>query len=212
MPRVDDFIGELWDRFHTGHSHDSEGDGFLLLSDHGFTAVQQELNVNAWLREQGYLRYRIETPTTIADLAPESRAFALDPGRIYLRRRSRFTNGCLDDDEADALAAELAARLRALTHDGRPAVTHVFPRAEIFHGPRAHLAPDLVLLGREGLDLKAAVQPRAVFTDTHFQGMHTWDNAFAWTTAALPTVPEIADLAGVILDPVLSMNRHTATA
>ncbi|NIR02612.1 MAG: hypothetical protein GTN78_20830, partial [Gemmatimonadales bacterium] len=37
---VDDLIGGLWDRHHKGRSGDREGEGFLLLSDHGFCGLR----------------------------------------------------------------------------------------------------------------------------------------------------------------------------
>ncbi len=197
---VDALVGELWDRFHAGRSADTEGEGFLLLSDHGFTGLRKEVRLNAWLREQGYLRYRTDDPTTVADLDPAAtRAFVLDPGRIYLNRTSRFPHGPVSEEEAAPLAAELTARLQSLTYEGQPVIAHLFPRAQAFSGTKTDAAPDLVLVGHPGFDLKGTTRGAEIFTDTHFQGMHTWDDALVWTTLPLPQTPEIADLAGPIM-------------
>ncbi len=195
---VDKFIGEMWDRFHQGAAADHEGEGFLMLSDHGFCELRQEVRLNAWLREQGYLDYETEEPKSVAEMAEGTRAFALDPGRIYLNVKGRFGKGCVEPEAAPALREELAARLTEWSHEGEPVVSHIFTREEAFHGPRTELGPDLVVLSRPGLDLKGTTRGKEVFADTHFQGMHTWDDAFVWSRLPVPDQPEISDLAAVI--------------
>jgi predicted AlkP superfamily phosphohydrolase/phosphomutase len=196
---VDDAIGDLWDRCHAGRSGDREGEGFFLLSDHGFTAVRQELRLNAWLREQGYLAYAKDDPATVGDLAPErTQAFALDPGRIYLNTKGRFPRGCVEADAAFPLREEIAEKFRALTYEGQPVVSHLFAREDIFTGPRASLGPDLVLLTHDGFDPKGSMKAPEVFGSTHFQGMHTWDDAFLWSALPVKEDPWIHDVAGVV--------------
>ncbi len=196
---VDAAIGEAWDQFHRGRSADNEGDGFLILSDHGFTALRQEVRLNAWLRQHQYLRYRSTAPTSVADIAPESRAFALDPGRIYINLRGRFGSGCVNPEEAAELRTEIAGRLRQLVFNGEPVVAHIFANEEAYRGPRAPSGPDLVVLGSNGFDLKGTTRGEEVFTGTHFQGMHTWDDALVWSALPIAENPEISDLAHVIL-------------
>ncbi len=89
--------------------------------------------------------------------------------------------------------------MRELSFEGEPVITRVFAGEEIYRGPRAELGPDLVLLSRPGLDLKGTTKEREVFGDTHFQGMHTWEDAFVWSRLPVPEEPEIADLADVIV-------------
>jgi predicted AlkP superfamily phosphohydrolase/phosphomutase len=195
---VDEVIGDVWDRFHTGRSGDHEGEGFFLLSDHGFCALRREVRLNAWLREAGYLGYRTDDPTTVADISDETRAFTLDPGRIYLNVKGRFGRGSVEAAEAPALRAEIAAKLRDLRFEGEPVVRQVFTREEAYHGPRTHLGPDLIVLAHNGFDVKGTTKGKEVFGATHFQGMHTWDDALAWSALPVKADPEIADLASVI--------------
>jgi predicted AlkP superfamily phosphohydrolase/phosphomutase len=195
---VDEVIGELWDRFHKGRPADREGEGFFLLSDHGFCALRQEVRLNAWLREAGYLGYRTDDPTTVADISDDTRAFALDPGRIYLNVKGRFGRGNVQAAEAPALRAEIAAKLRDLRFAGEPVVRQVFTREEAYHGPRTDLGPDLILLAHNGFDIKGTTKAKEVFGATHFQGMHTWDDALVWSALPVKADPEIVDLASVI--------------
>jgi len=197
---VDRLVAEVWDRFHQGRPPEAEGEGFVLLSDHGFAGVRREVRLNAWLREAGYLFYKTAEPQSVADIAPETRAFALDPGRIYINASGRFGAGCVAPEDAPALREELAARLRELAFEGEPAIEHVFTREEAFCGPLVDAAPDLVVIGRPGFDLKATTRGQQLFAATHFQGMHTWDDALVWTRLPIPEQPEIADLARPILE------------
>ncbi len=196
---VDSFIGDLWDRFHKGRPADREGEGFMLLSDHGFAGVRLDVRLNAWLREQGYLQYVKDDPCSVADIAPTTRAFALDPGRIYINAKGRFAGGCVAPDDVLAIRAEIAARLCSFSHDAQPVIRRVFTREEAFHGPLLDRAPDLVAIGHDGFDLKGTTRGRAVLAPTHFQGMHTWDDAFVWSLLPIPDEPEISQLAEPIL-------------
>lgn len=197
---VDSLVGEMWDRFHRGGSGDREGEGFVLLSDHGFTGVRQEVRLNAWLRERGYLAYKTADPTSVGDIDPSSRAFALDPGRVYLNAKSRFTHGSVLPADADALRAKLAEGLRELHFEGEPVIDQVFTREQAFRGPRAELGPDLIAVGRDGFDLKGTTRGESVFTSTRFQGMHTWSDALVWSLLPVPEEPEISNLAGPLVD------------
>ncbi len=197
---VDAFVGEMWDRTHEAKSADREGEGFLLLSDHGFAGVRKDVRLNAWLRENGYLAYTSDDPKSVADIAPETRAFALDPGRIYVNATNRFGGGCVAPEDVPALRDELAARLSEMSFEGEPVITRIFTKDEIYRGPKADLGPDLVLLSRPGLDLKGTTKGHDVFADTHFQGMHTWEDAFVWSLLPIPDDPEISQIAPVIVD------------
>ena len=201
---IDDLVGDLWERFGRRQSAAAEGEGFFLVSDHGFSAVRQEVCLNTWLNEEGYLSYRQEAPASVADIAPDTRAFCLDPGRIYTNRKGRFAQGCVEDAEAAALAAEIAQGLKALSFEGDPVMQAVFARDEIYHGPRLDLGPELVAVGNPGFDLKGTTKSKDVFAPPRFQGMHTWDDALVWSALPVPDDPEIADLAPVVLKWLLA--------
>ncbi len=176
---------------------EDEPDGLFLLSDHGFTEVSKEFMLNAWLRNEGYLEFDQEPPDSLASIAPGSRAFAMDPGRIYLHRKGRFPKGCVE--EGNGLLAELKSRLEALEEDGQKLFERVWTRNEIYEGPEAHRAPDLLCTPRKGIDVKAALKRRDVFGNSRFTGMHTWDDAFFWAGQDHGPL-YISDLRAIIMD------------
>jgi predicted AlkP superfamily phosphohydrolase/phosphomutase len=194
--RVDGFIRRLV----SGFERLSPGlEGLFLLSDHGFTSIVREVNLNSWLAENGYLDYRTPEPTSLEDIAPAARAFALDPNRVYINLEGRFPGGGVKENEREKLAAEIAEGLSKLSFEGRPAVRRVFRSSEVYAGPHAAEGPDLIVLSEPGFDMKGSVKKKEVFSRTDLEGMHTWDDAFFWSAAEIPGDMAIKDAAGVIM-------------
>ena len=55
--RVDEALGEL-------RSWADDDTTLVVLSDHGFCSIRQEVHVNTWLAQNGYLRYATNEPKT----------------------------------------------------------------------------------------------------------------------------------------------------
>jgi predicted AlkP superfamily phosphohydrolase/phosphomutase len=175
-------------------------DGLFLLSDHGFTGIEQEVYLNTWLVKAGYLRFDSPTPANLVESGPGTRAFALDPNRIYLNMKGRFPRGLVAPQDKQQIKAELAAALREIRFNGKPVVRRVFDADEIYSGPFAQAGPDLVVLGEPGFDMKGSLGKPEVFGRTDLTGMHTWDDAFLWTPGRHEGPLNIADVAGMILE------------
>ncbi len=171
---VDAFIGEIHTRFVDG----GDAENFFVLSDHGFCRTRHEVYPNAVLAKAGYLRLSPADATDLEAIAESSRAFALDPARIYVHRRGRFPRGSVADADADAVKAELRELFLGLEHEGQPVVRHVFDGAEVYDGPEAGNAPDLLVVPHDGFDFKGRVTTRDIVGERRLQGMHTWDDAF----------------------------------
>ncbi|MEW6442674.1 MAG: alkaline phosphatase family protein [bacterium] len=159
---------------------------FLAMSDHGFGRLRRDLYVNRWLEEHGYLAFAGDKRESVADLDPQkTRAFCLDPGRIYMNLKRRFPGGIVPPGkECDRLVAELADGLGALAVEGSrdgsgKAIRKICRRDELFNGPFLTSAPDLVLVGEPGTNLRGATSRTQIFdTQGPFTGMHTQDDAF----------------------------------
>jgi len=159
---------------------------FLALSDHGFGRLRRDVYINRWLEEQGYLSFASEKKASIEDIEPEkTRAFCMDPGRIYLNVKKRFPAGSvLPGKSSESLRDELAERLGGLSFraDGGPAepvLRRIFRKEELYRGPFLTSAPDLVLLANPGNNLRGATGRDSVFdAQGAFTGMHTQDDAF----------------------------------
>ncbi|MBU4254894.1 MAG: alkaline phosphatase family protein [Acidobacteria bacterium] len=175
-------------------------DGLFLLSDHGFTGIEQEVYLNAWLQKEGYLSYLTDEPKNMDDISTDSRAFAMDPSRIYFHYQDRYPRGSVNPSERDALAAEIKAKLAPLTHNGTKVVHEVFDTRDIYSGPYVEKGPDLIVLSEHGYDMKGSVKKKEIFGRSNLQGMHTWDDAFFWSLDEHGPDLAISQLSNIILD------------
>jgi predicted AlkP superfamily phosphohydrolase/phosphomutase len=176
--RVDGFIGHLYDKFRRCDSPEN----FFLLSDHGFCRTKKEFYVNTVLEQGGFLSLDPASPPALSAITPDSRAFALDPARVYIHRRGRYAKGRVEEREVEPLKRDIAAAFEAATDDnGDRVVRRVFDAAQVYSGPHAKEGPDLLLIPFDGYDMKGRLGARSAVGGRRLQGMHTWDNAFFFT-------------------------------
>ena len=173
----------------------------VLMSDHGFCGIESEVYVNRHLVNSGYLKWDKEPADSFADIAAGSRAFALDPSRIYVHRKGRYPKGAVDEKDVPALREELKALFLNLEHGGRRVIKDVFFPEQIYEGPEFDKAPDLVLLTHDGFDLKGNIKKAEVFGRTHFTGMHNRHDAFLLSNRPLPEKrPHIEDVPELLME------------
>lgn len=167
---VDRHIGEILQRL---------DDRTLLaaVSDHGFARQRRSINVNCLLAEAGYLHLRPSARPSYGDLLPETRAFAMDPGRIYLHRQGRYPGGTVQAEQAEELLQELERYLLQLSVAGCPVVSQVLRGSEIYSGPFAHRAPDLVALPATDVALSGRMNLQELIEPTLINGRHTHEES-----------------------------------
>ncbi|MDD5557230.1 MAG: alkaline phosphatase family protein [bacterium] len=195
--RIDEVLGEIEGR--------AGGDGlFMMLSDHGFGPIGREVNVNRFLAERGFLRVVDPSPDSFEGVGEGSRAFALDPCRVYVHLAGRYPRGRVPPADRERVAEEVAAAFGDLRIDGRPVARRICRRAETFSGPHLDAAPDLVVLPHRGFDLKARLAAPQLVSRGAFTGAHTQDDAFlflrsgAIPESAIPAAPWVGDVRGLI--------------
>ena len=174
----------------------SEPENLFLMSDHGFTRLEKELALNAWLREEGYLAFEKEPPESYEDISAGAQAFAMDPGRIYIHRKGRYPKGQV---EGDGPVEEIKAKLEALTYEGAPVFTAIYRRDEVYQGPETCHGPDLICVPRHGIDVKGAIRRHELFADSRFTGMHTSDDAFFWASQDYGNNLTVADVGNIVV-------------
>lgn len=160
----------------------------IVLADHGFTELTTEVDLNALLTERGLLQLS-GIPAHENDarvITPGTRAFALDPGRIYLRTADRFARGPVAAAEVPMLAARIRDALLSLHHEGIPVIRAVHDRADLYPGPMAHSAPDLIAEPHPGFSLTAKFDARPLYSHQGRTGVHTADDAFYHDSTAEP--------------------------
>jgi predicted AlkP superfamily phosphohydrolase/phosphomutase len=200
--RIDEFLGEIYrkTRKKFGDSVD-----FLIVSDHGFTDIKQEVYVNSFLREKGYLTFNNFPPRSLEEIEPGSRVFALDPSRIYINSAGRFPRGHVNKVDYNELRKELKEKFLNLEHDAEKVINKVFFKEELYSGPCFDDAPDLVLLANQGYDLKGAINKEGIFGKGIFTGGHTREDAVFILhnmnmSKSVQEVVDIVDVAPTILN------------
>jgi predicted AlkP superfamily phosphohydrolase/phosphomutase len=148
---------------------------FLTCSDHGFTPIRTEVYLNKWLMNHEYLH--LNGSGGFTGMAAATKAFCLDPSRIYLHLEKKYARGNLRPGEYQDLISELKENLLNITFEEDQVINRIFLNHEIFHGELSQLGPDLYLLPNYGFDLKGSLDKNHLFGNTHFQGMHTYDDA-----------------------------------
>lgn len=176
----------------------------ILLSDHGFCTLQQEVYINHWLKEEGFLTFKTTPPKSLADIGGGSRAYCLDPGRIYINLKGREPNGCVEPgNDYEQLRNTLISKLTGLKDPVTKTtiIDKIHKREEIYDGKYFDRAPDLVIEPKRGYDLKGAIYKETLLDRGIFSGMHTYDDAFVYVNQKNITRHSlnIADVAATIL-------------
>ena len=144
-----------------------------MLSDHGFCGFRRGVNLNSWLRQEGYLALENDGEESGEYLAGidwgRTRAYTFGLGGLYLNVRGREAQGIVAPEDAEALGREIAAKLTGLTDGGEVAIAHVYAASDIYKGPYIGAAPDLIVGYADGYraswDAAAGKATRLVFED-----------------------------------------------
>ena len=102
----------------------------FVLSDHGFCSFRRGVNLNAWLRDNGYLHLKNDARESGSFLEgvdwSRTRAYALGLAGFYLNIKGREALGIVEPgQEAERLKQEIIAKLSALARGhGRDADPH----------------------------------------------------------------------------------------
>ncbi|MDQ7028380.1 MAG: alkaline phosphatase family protein [Ardenticatenia bacterium] len=200
--RIDAFIGRLAERL-------DDRTSLMLLSDHGFCSIKQEVYYNHWLHQAGYLRYREMRQASAREMfsvmAPSSRAYSMDPGRVFIHLKGRERDGSVAPEEYERLREEVieAAECLELPETGEKPVLKAYRREELYHGPYLEQAADIILAPANGYDPKGAIYKDVLARrDPVMVGMHTYDDAFVYVRGARVARAEanILDVKPTVLD------------
>ncbi len=193
----DKAVGQVLERYESL----PEPKRLMVLADHGFTELKTEVDLNAWLRQEGLL-HQTSMPKNEWDsstISSETTAFALDPGRIYLHTRDRFSRASLSRQQTRPSKERIITGLMALTLNGERVIEEVFEAEKLYPGPMLDRAPDLVCQARPGFDLKAKFNRNTVFGHFGRFGTHTVDGAIFYDSNGAQPL-RMRDTGRLILD------------
>ncbi|MCP3919815.1 MAG: nucleotide pyrophosphatase [bacterium] len=211
--KMDSFLAEVREK--VGNDPDTI---LMVISDHGFCSFQRGVNLNAWLRDEGYLVLKDDSGLS-GDWFQnvdwdKTRAFTLGLTGIFINREGRERSGIVaKGPELDALTREIKDKLEKLVDPktGDEVVNEVFLTSEVHSGPYADMAPELLIGYKRGFrhswDCATGAVSKEIFTDNtkSWSGDHCVDPRLVpgvfWCNRPIDTdTPSLADIAPTVLD------------
>lgn len=206
---LDDLVGELIARL-------PKGCDLVLLSDHGFARLKKEVYLNRFFEERDWLRFAHRKPRRLADMEPDSLAYSLLPGRVYINLRGREPQGGVQGSaQYRGVREGLAADLLNLKdpETGEAVAAQVLRGEEVYGNPDWGEFPlpvsekvpapcDLLVVPHDGYDLRGSLEKPAVFGRDFRSGTHSAGGAFVFVRGRMIRAanPHIVDLFPTVLD------------
>ena len=192
----------------------------MVISDHGFTSFRRQVDLNAWLHQNGYLALKpgVDPGEEAGDLLRNvdwgrTRAYALGMAGLYLNLRGREAEGIVGGEEASGLKEEIAGRLVGLMDPDRGArAIRVAPAKEaVYRGPYVERAPDVLVGCTPGYRVSGTSAMGGVGARVISDNLRGWSGDHVVDPVTVPGVlfmnapfreeaPNLADLAPSILE------------
>jgi len=149
--KADQLVGKI------AHLFDDPNTVLMVISDHGFTNFRRGVNINSWLRDNGYLFLKDDEAQESGEWFDgvdwtRTKAFALGLTGLFINRKGRERSGIVEEGaEYRELCEEIADKLGQMIDPGtgQNCVRRVSISQKFFDGPYRFDAPDL-LVGWEG--------------------------------------------------------------
>jgi predicted AlkP superfamily phosphohydrolase/phosphomutase len=190
----------------------------FVLSDHGFCSFRRGVNLNAWLRDNGYLV--MENGATESDRYfkgvdwSRTRAYTMGLGGLYLNIKGREAQGIVNPGaEAEALKQELIEKLQKLRDEDRDeiGIRAVYATNALYRGPYLAEAPDLIVGYNEGYRTSWDAAVGKVTAEVFEDNCKAWSGDHSVDPVLVPGVlfsnrkfdaqdPGIEDMAPTVLD------------
>ncbi len=196
--KIDRVVGEVKERI-------SDDDQLIMFSDHGFEHLEKEVYLNYLLEDKGFLNFKKSGEVRWSDIDYGTKAFALDPTRIYINEKGKYPCGSVESSEREAVLKELEELFSSLEHDGKKVIDTMFRKEEIYSGALMDKAPELELLSNSGFDLKARLNTGTLYDKRIFTGKHTQKDAFLYLKndpGNIPDQPSVFDIAAIIQNSI----------
>jgi len=194
--QIDEVIGEITNKI-------TEYDLLVLLSDHGFELLEKEVNINFILRENGFLNLKPDSKRNYADIDFSTKAFALEPARIYINLEDKYPRGSVTKNKYKPLIEEIISIFNDLELNGKKIIKKIFRKKEIYRGPYMDQAPDIVFMPNKDFNLRAGLKANEPYEKSIFTGKHTQHDAFllinrCFERDILPDKLTVSDVCGII--------------
>jgi len=194
--KIDKIIGEI-------NNNIKEDDSLIMLSDHGFEKLEKDVYINYLLEKEGFLKFQNSAKRRWQNIVPSTKAFALDPARIYVNLNGKYPAGGVDIRDREDVIKDLEALFNSLEMDGKKVINRIYRKEEIYSGPQMDKAPDLILVGSSGFNLKGSIKADKPADKGIFTGKHSQPDAFllikdSFGPSIVNSEPNVSDVLGII--------------
>lgn len=184
---IDKIIGEIQNKL-------NDDDRFIILSDHGMELIDINVNLNTFLEQEGFILLN-DKLKNYNRIMKGSKAFVLDPGRIYLNLKGKFPNGTVEEKNKKDVIEELKLLFSELRFKNQKVIKNIYEKEEIYSGKMIDNAPDLVIIENKGYNLKTALEKKEIFEeDKIFSGKHNQDSFILLNRDIDFDIPKVEDV------------------
>ncbi len=141
--KADDIVGRVL-------SYVGDRTVLVVMSDHGFKSFRRGVNLNSWLKKEGYLF--LESGDEGGEWFEgvdwtRTKAYALGLGGVFINVKGRESKGIVDPADVPNLVMELKDLLNGLEDDktGETAIKTAYDAKEVYSGPYVVEGPDLII-------------------------------------------------------------------
>ncbi len=211
--RMDSFLAEV--RAKVGDDPDTV---LMVISDHGFCNFRRGVNLNTWLKDEGYLVLKSGHEVSGDWFAQvdweKTRAFTLGLTGIFINRKGREAKGIVEPGQEFAqLCAEIKAKLEKLIdpETGERVVKEAFLTSQIHDGPYADAAPEILVGYHRGFRHSWDCATGSVSKEVFIDNTKSWSGDHCVDPRLVPGVfwcnrkvgvndPSLLDIAPTVLD------------
>jgi len=201
----------------------------IAMSDHGFAPFRRTVNLNTWLRNEGYLKLDVDDAAdeiSILDYADwgNTRAYALGLNGLYLNMKNREAEGIVTKEERRKLLEEIKAKLERLTDpgNGQKVVSQAFISEDHFSKDFLDRAPDIIVGFNRGYRTSGDSAIGGMHPDVLADNMDWWAGDHCMNPLHVPAtltanfkidkkIPDMIDMAPTILKHFGIENPSTMT-
>lgn len=166
--KVDEITGDINKKL-------TENDTFTILSDHGMELSEINVNINQFLVDQKFLVKGSDPNKRYNNIKKGTKAFALDPGRIYLNKKNKYPNGSVEKNQEKKIIENIINKFENFKKNGKKIIKNIHRRDNIYSGKCLKNAPDIVLTPNKGFNLKGNITNENLFDNDDLSGMHNQD-------------------------------------
>lgn len=158
-PRQGDRFGHVVEELYVGADrlvgdvlrHARQNDAVLVFSDHGFTTFRRGFNLNTWLADNDFVKFRAGQRPSDAELFAgvdwsTTRAYGLGLNGLYLNASGRERHGVVKSPARRSTLDELRDKLLEVRdRDGSRVIDRVELVEELYPKADPRVAPDLLI-------------------------------------------------------------------